>query len=45
MLSLLLIPDDREKGFQIGELFQVSEEFQKEEADWVIGMTSFLGIG
>ncbi len=39
------IPDDPEESFHIGELFQVSEEFQKEEADWVVGMAADWGVG
>ena len=45
MFSLLFIPNDREKSFQIRELLQVSEEFKEEEADGVIGMASHRGIG
>jgi hypothetical protein len=41
---LFLIPDDREKGFQVRELLQISEQFQKEEADRIISMTSPGGI-
>jgi len=45
MFPLFLIPDDREKGFQVRELLQISEQFQKEEADRIISMTSPGGIG
>jgi len=45
MFSLFLIPDSREEGFQVRELLQVSEQFEKEEADGIIGMASYEGIG
>jgi len=45
MFSLFLIPDDGEESFQVRELFQVAEEFQKEEADWVVGMAADWGVG
>ena len=45
MFALLLIPDRREESLQIGELLQISEEFYKEEANRVIGMTTYGGIG
>jgi len=45
MFSLLLISDDREESFQIGELLQISKQFQKKEADWVIGMATHGGVG
>jgi len=45
MFSLFLIPDDGEESLQIGELLQVSEQFQKEEADRIIGMSSRRRIG
>jgi hypothetical protein len=41
MFSLFFIPDRREESLEVGELLQVSEEFQKEEADGVIGMPSY----
>jgi hypothetical protein len=44
MFSLLLIPDRREERLQIGELLQVSEQLQKEEADGVVGMPSPGGV-
>jgi len=44
MFSLLLITDDREESLQIGELLQVSEQFQKEEAEGVVGMSSPGGV-
>jgi hypothetical protein len=40
MFSLFFIPDSREEGFQVRGLLQVSEQFQKEEADRIISMTS-----
>ena len=45
MFSLLFIPNDGEESFKIGELLQVSEEFEEEEADGIIGMSSYRGIG
>jgi len=44
MSSFLFIPNDGKEGFHIGELLQISEEFQEEDADRVIGMTPFGGI-
>jgi hypothetical protein len=44
MFSLFFIPDSREEGFEVRELLQVSEQFQKEEADRIISMTSPGGI-
>jgi hypothetical protein len=45
MFSLFLIPDDGEKSLEIGELLQVSEQFQEKEADGIIGMSSHRGVG
>jgi hypothetical protein len=45
MFSLLFISNDGEKNLKIGKLFEVSEEFEEEEADRVIGMSSYRGIG
>ena len=45
MFPLLLIPDSREEGFQVGELLQISEQFEEEEADGIIGMSSCRRIG
>jgi hypothetical protein len=45
MFPLFFITDSREESFQIGELLQISEEFYKEEANRVIGMTTYGGIG
>ena len=45
MFSLLFISNDREKSPKIGKLLQVSEEFEEEEADGVIGMASHGGVG
>jgi hypothetical protein len=45
MFSLLFIPEGGEEGFQIGELFEVSEQFDEEEADRVIGKASNRGVG
>jgi hypothetical protein len=44
-VSLFLISNDREKSLKIGKLFLVSEEFEEEEANGVIGMTFHRGIG
>jgi hypothetical protein len=44
MFSLFFIPDSREEGFEVRELLQVSEQFQKEEADWIISMASPGGV-
>ena len=45
MFPLFFITDDREESFQIGELLQISKQFQKKEADWVIGMATHEGVG
>jgi len=45
MFPLLLISDRREESLQIGELLQISEQFQKEEADGIVGMPSYGRIG
>jgi hypothetical protein len=45
MFPLFFITDDREESFQIGELLQISKQFQKKEADWVIGMATHGGVG
>jgi len=45
MFSLLFIPDSREESFQIGELLQISEQFQKEEADGIVGIASHGRVG
>jgi hypothetical protein len=42
--SLFFIPDSREEGFEVRELLQISEQFQKEEADWIVSMASPGGI-
>jgi len=44
MFSLLFITSDREESFQIGELLQVSKQFQKKEAGWIIGVSSPGGV-
>ena len=45
IFSLLLISDYREESLQIGELLQVSEQLQKEEADGIIGVSSHGRVG
>jgi hypothetical protein len=45
MFSFLIIPEDGEESFQIGELLQISEQFQKEEAGRIVGMSSHGRIG
>ena len=44
MFSLFLIMNDGEKSFQMGELLQITEQFQEEEADGVMGMASNRGV-
>jgi hypothetical protein len=44
MFSLLLIMNDGEKSFQMGELLQITEQFQEKEADGVMGMASNRGV-
>jgi len=44
MFPLLFIPDSGEEGFQVRELLQVSEQFQKEETNRIKSMTSPGGI-
>jgi len=45
MFSLLIVPEDGEESFQIGELLQVSEQFEKEEANGIVGMPSHGRVG
>jgi len=45
MSSLFLITHNGEEGLQIGEFLQISEEFQEEKADGIIGMSSYRRIG
>jgi hypothetical protein len=44
-LPLFFIPNDGEESLKIRELLKVSEEFEEEEADGIIGMSSYRGIG
>jgi hypothetical protein len=45
MFSLFFIAESDEEGFQIGELFEVSEQFEEEETDGVVGKASNGGVG
>ena len=45
MFSFLFVPEGGEEGFQIRELFEVSEQFEENEADGVIGMATNRGVG
>ena len=44
-LSLFFISNEGEESLKIRELLKVSEEFEEEEADRIIGISSYRGIG